>query len=348
MNLQILYCLNLRSFLIGVLSILVLTISGAAQQDDNKPKPRDIVPVFESARPPTASVSGAGAVGVGGKPPQNTGGSGKPTQNNNRPPQPTYSRISSRINSGKISKIDRPGGKRPPRPVQENIAETRARQIGITLWQLNEVRPSSNLETLLQSINGKKRYLLPERASIDTIFQPNDLVRLAVESSRRGYLYIVDQEMFADGSLGDAYLVFPNKRIRGGANLSAPGKPVELPDAKGNPFYFELRPENQNGDKLTAEILTVIISDQPIPGLTIGEQPLLINEKTLNGWRTKWAGRAEIFESGSTGRYTKAEREAAAGNRSLSGSDPLPQTVFLVEGNRSGGSLITVPLWYGN
>lgn len=330
-----LFLSNLRGLLLVVSAILLFGASVLARQDENKPKPRDIVPVFETMRPP-----GSAAGNVEGSPP----GSSNP---NRKPKSPPYQRISSRINSGKIANKDRPG-KRPPKQNQTNIAENRARQIGVTLWRLNEVRPSANLETLFESINGKRRYLMPERVSIDTLFESYDMVRFAVESSKRGYLYVVDQEMYADGTLGDAYLVFPNRRIRSGANLIAPGKPVELPDPKGNPFYFELRPENQSGKVLAAEILTVIITDQEIPNLKIGEQPLLIDEKTLVGWRGKWSGRVEIFEPNAGSKtYTKREREAADGNRILTGDDPLPQTVFLVEANRNAGALITVPLWYG-
>lgn len=333
MNRQIFFRLFSRNRLAALSMILLCSAHAFAQND--KPKPRDIMPIFETARPPaTASGSAQGAL------PASTADAGK------KPKRPPYNRISQKINSGKVSATDRPG-KRPPRPAQANIAEARARQIGVTLWQLSEVRPSATIETLLEMLGGKRRYLMPERVSIDTVFEPYDLVRLAFESSRRGYLYVIDQEMYADGTLGDAYMVFPSRRIRSGANLIAPGKPVELPDINGNPFYFELRPADRGGKTPTAEILTVIITDRPITGLQIGERPLLIPENTLNNWRTKWSGRVEIFESSEKIAYSKRERAAGGGTATLTGDDPLPQTIFLVEGNRSAGSLITVPLWYG-
>jgi hypothetical protein len=326
MSLQTPVRLKIPDFLLILFPVLFFGPQVFAQPE--KPKSRDIVPVFETTRPP-AQISS------------------EPKSGPARPNRPSYKRVSSRRNSGKIKSADRPGKNSNPQN-QTDIAENRARQIGITLWKLNEVRSNARFETFLETSGGRKRYLQPERVSINTIFRPFDRVRFSVESSRRGYLYIIDQEMYRDGTLGDAYLVFPSKRIGSGANRVAPGRPVELPDLKGNPFYFELRPENPNGDVLTAEILTVIITDRPIPGLEIGNQPALISEKTLEGWRTKWAGRAEIFEAaGDKAAYTRREREAAGGEATLTGEDPLPETVFLVEANRNGGSLITVPLWYG-
>ena len=250
-----------------------------------------IVPVFETTRPPARL----------------NNNSGKSSGSNNK-----RNRLISGFHRFPIpAKSPRrivPGTKRPPKPKQADIPETKAQQIGITLWQIKGGNP--------------------ERVSIDTIFRPFDRVRFSVESSRRGYIYIINFELRADDTVGNARLIFPSKQVRNGANLVVPGKPIELPNLNGSPFYFEFRPNNENS--AIAEMLTVIITDQPIPGLVTGDQPALISEKTLNGWRTKWAGRAEIFESsGNQKAYTQKERQAAGGGASLTGADPLPQTIFM-------------------
>jgi hypothetical protein len=323
MNSQNMFRLIIQSCLLMVFTFFVFSIQASAQQD----KSRGIFPVFEKNRPAQKSTR-------------------KTPKSKRRKP---YKRKSWKKNTGQIRKSDRPGkGRRRP-PVQADISEARARQIGITLWKLNEVRFNSRIETFPLVEEGRRRYLQPERVSIDTVFDSYDKVRFTVESSRRGYLYIVNQEMYRDGTLGNAYLVFPNTRINRGRNLVSPGRPIELPDLNGNPFYFELRPKNSDGQSLTAEILTVIITDRPIPGLRIGSTPNLILESTLDGWKTKWAGRAEVFESDDEDTaYTRNERKAAGGLVALTAEDPLPKTVFLIEANRNSGSLITVPLWYGN
>ena len=306
MNSQPQFYLKSHSFWLILLAIFFFGNQIFGQTDG--PKPRGIVPVFEKTRPSAPVDKNSGA---------------SPVRNKSK--KPTYKRISSRLSSGKVSKTDRPG-KRPVKSAQPDIPESRAEQIGITLWQ----------------INGN----IPERVSIDTIFRPFDRVRLSVESSRRGFIYIINQELRADDTSGNARLIFPSKQVRNGANLIVPGKPIEIPNLNGSPFYFEFRPNNESS--AIAEMLFVIITNQPIPGLEIGDQPGLISENTLNIWRTKWAGRTEIFESnGNQKTYTQKEREAAAGESTLTGDDPLPQTIFMIEANRNSGSLITVPLWYG-
>lgn len=305
---------------------------------------RDIVPVFEQSRPPAQNIQNnvGGKLG-GGK--INNSASGA-----NDRDKPTYQRINSRINSGKISGSDRPKptaqtGKKPPVPVSER----NARQIGVTIWKLEEAQASDGEFEAFTDNGRQRRLLVPRRVSTETIFESNDLVRLSFEASRRGYLYIINQEMFADGTLGAANLIFPNKRIRNGANLLSVGRPIELPDAKGNPFYFEMRQSNDTNKRLAAEVLTVIITDRPLPNILISERPLPIDNATLQKWQTKWAGNVEIFEpKNSSTRYTRREREAADGKTALTRGDALPQTVFLVEGNKNGGSMISIPLWYRN
>ncbi|HEX9927924.1 MAG TPA: hypothetical protein VGB02_05180 [Pyrinomonadaceae bacterium] len=327
----------------AVLLVLLLGQMAAAQQQEKPPSARGIDPVFESVRPKTAPPNG-------NKPdkPQQAGA----TQKSKRPP---YQRISKRINSGKIGREDKPQRRRSKNQNQNqqqaDLQVNRAQQIGLTIWQLLPTNaPAAEGETFNFTSAGRRRYLTPVRVSLDTLFEPNDLVRLSFEASVRGYLYVIDQEMYADGTTGNASLVFPNQRIRSGANLIAPGKPVELPDLKGNPFYLELRPQTPSGKTISAEILTVIITDRPISGLTTGDQPSRISDAQLNEWRKKWAGQAEIFERNGDRKkqgYTKAEREAANEAGELTAADPLPETIFLVENKAAGGTLITVPLWYG-
>lgn len=341
--------------LIFVSQIKAQNVNGV---QDNPSVSRDIVPEFETARP---NVTVSGDIQIGG--------SVFAVKKTVKQP---YKRISQRPNSGKIQRIDKPkrrtqkisigssiGIKSQTTVATARIKTTdlpvnRSQQIGLTLWKLSPTTAANSVEggeDLPFTGTADARFLTPTRVSLDTLFETGDYVRLSLETSRRGYIYIVDQEMYADGSLGDAFLVFPNKRIRNGANTVAPGKPVELPDLTGNPFYFELRPQNSNGKAIISEVLSVIVTEKPIAGLSIGENPVLITPAKLAGWRSKYAGRAEIFEreSATTKQgYTKAERDAANGSGTLTNSDSLPNTIFLVENkSTSGGVLVTIPLWYG-
>ena len=68
----------------------------------------------------------------------------------------------------------------------------------------------------------------PERIEADTPLKVSERVRITVESPRAGYLYVVDREQYADGSLGDAYLIFPTTRTRDGDNKVRPGKLIDI------------------------------------------------------------------------------------------------------------------------
>jgi hypothetical protein len=59
-------------------------------------------------------------------------------------------------------------------------------------------------------------------------------VRLGLESlARSGYVYIIDWEQFADGSMGGEFLIFPARKIDNGKNWAQPGQQIHLPRARG-------------------------------------------------------------------------------------------------------------------
>ncbi|MBC7797588.1 MAG: DUF4384 domain-containing protein [Pyrinomonadaceae bacterium] len=364
--------IRVSTVLFGIAFCLVLGLQIKAQNGNdvqtNPPDSRDIVPEFETVRPKAAS---SGDIQIGGS-----------VFAVKKTAKQSYKRISQRPNSGKIERADKPKRRAQKINIDSNIGKktqtnvvnrtnnqknaktaktvktdlpvNRSQQIGLTLWRLSPTTAANTVEggeDLPFTGTAGAQFLTPTRVSLDTLFETGDYVRLSLETTRRGYIYVVDQEMYADGSLGDAFLVFPNKRIRNGANIVAPGKPVELPDLKGNPFYFELRPQNSNGKAIISEVLSVIVTEKPIAGLNTGENPVLITPAKLAGWRSKYAGRAEIFERESITTkqgYSKAERDAANGSVTLTNSDSLPNTIYMVENkSTSGGVLITVPLWYG-
>ena len=56
-----------------------------------------------------------------------------------------------------------------------------------------------------------------------------DRVRLTIESSNNGYLYVIDRELDADGTKSDPYLIFPTARTREGDNAVRGGRLVDIP-----------------------------------------------------------------------------------------------------------------------
>jgi len=208
--------------------------------------------------------------------------------------------------------------------------------VGVTLWRL---RPSRGADAagarILEHGPAKDAEWAAERVEAATPIKERDRLRISIEYPGQGYLYVVDREQHADGSLGDAYLIFPTKRTRGGDNSLSGGRIIEFPGQDDNPPYFTL---TRSSAEHVGELLTVIVSSRPLPDLVIGAEPLQIPSGLLSKWEKEWSAKAEQFElEGGAGRpYTKEEKLAGAeGSRMLKQGDPLPQTVFRVEAKSS-------------
>ena len=87
---------------------------------------------------------------------------------------------------------------------------------------------------------------------------------------------MIDRERYAGGSTGDPYLIFPTTRTRGGDNRVAPGQIIEIPGQDDRPNFFT--PRRSRLDQ-TGELLTVIVTPQPIAGITIGDKPLPLSSR---------------------------------------------------------------------
>lgn len=211
--------------------------------------------------------------------------------------------------------------------------------IGVTIWRLRPATAGDDQRLLLQQ-------LLPERAEAATTFSRRDRVRLGIEVPREGesYLYIVDREVYSDGTMSDPYLVFPLKSTRGGDNVVTAGKIVEIPARDDKPPYFDLSLPTLREDRV-GERLTIIVSPQRL-NFPLGDGPLRLGPAQVAQWEEQWGGPTEQREAGgSAGKEsTVAEKEAGEGKRLLEQTDPLPQTIYRV-GVKSGGTvLVTVPL----
>jgi len=146
-------------------------------------------------------------------------------------------------------------------------------------------------------------------------------VRLTIESPREGYLYVVDRDLYADGKMGDAMLIFPTRSMRKGNNQVRPGRLIDLPEQEDNPNYFTAKPSRSApGSEQVGEMLTVIITETPLP-LTIGDQPLLISAVEVAKWEKDWGSETERFEmvGGAGNGWTK--EEGSVGSYGLAATD---------------------------
>jgi len=212
--------------------------------------------------------------------------------------------------------------------------------VGVTLWRLSPAPEGSRAVT----VAGEGRRWLPERAEVDAAIPEGQQVRIAVEASRPGYLYVIDRERNADGTLGEPALVFPTRRIRGGDNAVQAGRVIEIPDLGDQPPYFTLK---RSRPQHAEEQLLLLVAPAPLPEVTIGQDAQPLSRTQVEEWERRWGARhAKLETPGGAGRaYTTSEHEAAsAPSRLLTRGEPLPQTLYRVETAVGNPTLVVVTL----
>jgi hypothetical protein len=219
--------------------------------------------------------------------------------------------------------------------------------IGITLWRLRPSRPADVGERSIVHEGPGAAGWVPERVSSLAKLSEGDRIRVSIEAARTGYLYVVNQEQYADGSKGEPYLIFPTTRTRGGDNNVAAGRLVEIPAQDDSPPYFTLK--RSRGDHV-GEILIVLVSPAPIEGVAMTDRAQRLSAETLAAWEKSWGAQTGRLEmTGGEGRpWTRPEQEAGAdATRALKEDEPAPQTIYYRPG--AGGKspvLIKVQLQY--
>ncbi len=101
--------------------------------------------------------------------------------------------------------------------------------IGVTLWRLRPSRKADTGERIITHDGPESMEWLPERVASNGRLAEGDRIRMSIEAARTGYLYVVAQEQYADGSKGEPYLIFPTTRTRSGDNSVSAGRVIENP-----------------------------------------------------------------------------------------------------------------------
>ena len=260
-----------------------------------------------------------------------------PLSANDRLKRPTYRRAS--------------GSPLPASASSKRSGPANTEELGVTLWRLRPAKQNDSGARLLVMESSQTGEWSPERMEVDTPLKVGERVRISLESPRAGYLYVVDREQYADGSFGDAYLIFPTTRTRNGDNKVRPGKLIDIPAQEDTPNYFTLVPSPSRSDQV-AELLSFIVTSQPLPGLPITDKPLKVSKSDIAKWEKMWSSEVERFEmEGGVGRaWTNEEKAASAtsSSRLLTQGEPAPQTVYRISAKVAGSLFVTVPLRYGN
>lgn len=196
--------------------------------------------------------------------------------------------------------------------------------VGVTLWRLRPARQSDSGERLIVHDDNSDNEWIPERISASTRLVQGDKLRISVEAVRGGYLYVIDREQYADGSLGEPYLIFPTKRTNAGDNSVGIGRLVEIPAQDDNPPFFTMKKSRADH---VAEVLSVIVSPTKLEGVEITDKALKLAEAQVASWEKAWGSSVGNLEMSTTGQtWTKEEKDART--RALTSSAPPPQLVF--------------------
>ena len=213
--------------------------------------------------------------------------------------------------------------------------------VGVTIWRL---RPSKQTDdqSVRQLVHQEGEWT-PERVTAGAPLGEGSRVQLTIESPRKGYLYVFDREIYADKTFGEAYLIFPTLSLNDGDNKVDAGRIVEIPSSGDKPPYYTLKRSRADHD---GEALTVIVSDKPLPGLTVGRTAQKFSTEQFASYEKQWGALTQQLEleKGAGTAMSKAEKAAALGQGNLSQEDSLPQTIYRVVTKPDQPLLITIPL----
>jgi hypothetical protein len=230
------------------------------------------------------------------------------------------------------------------RPATPHVAaptpETRV--VGLTVWRLRPagVRDRDVPRLLVQEPAGPAPYV-PERVEGDEPLQFGDRLRLGIEVSQKGHLYVVNRERFDDGSVGPPYLIFPAVNLRGGDNRVEPGRLIEIPSREDPvPALVSQRSSNRH----VGEELLIVVTPAPIAGIVPDRRIQELSSTLVAEWERTWGGTPARLDLATPQRpWTASEHAAGAGPQLLTQSDPMPQTLFRTQA-RGGNVLVRVPI----
>jgi hypothetical protein len=228
-------------------------------------------------------------------------------------------------------------------PVKTSKPDLKMTEIGVTMWKLRAPRSGeSGYLFPVVDADQKRQMWLAERVSIDTTFTAGEKVRFAIESSVRGYLYVIDRESSSDGGFGAPFLLFPESPRDD--NSVGPGILIDIPDQREDVPYFNINPKQEN---YSGELLTIIISPEPLMDLRLNEDGSIAATDALSA--IEFGAETEVFSRADTTDriYSQLESSSACGTkarqlerektpakpcgpttRQLTRDEPLPQSIF--------------------
>jgi hypothetical protein len=220
--------------------------------------------------------------------------------------------------------------------------------VGLTVWRLRPSTANDAGERIIVHESAGNASWIPERVAGNAGLAEGDRVRISVEAARTGYLYVIDREQYADGSLGTPWLVFPTTRTLGGDNQVQAGRLIDIPAQEDRPPFFTLK--RSRADQI-GEVLTVLVTPKPLDELQIGAEAQKLTPEQVAEWERSWGAPAGRLELAGAVRqpWTAAEKQASAhAGKPLSAGGPAPEVLFYRPGVKPADPfLIKVQLQYG-
>lgn len=216
-------------------------------------------------------------------------------------------------------------------------------QVGVTFWRFRRSTAADKTKELVEDEDGAVEWTL-ERIEEGTLLAPGQRVRLSIESlSRAGYLYVINREQYADGSLGEPVLIFPTQKTRD-ANHVKPGRLIYIPSASGK---FRIKP-SEGAKPHVGELITIIVASEPlIDPEQLGPRSIRLPRQQVEGWEKQWGVATTRFEMADGAGATMTEKEQAAGANAtteLTQDDPVPQTVYRLAIKPENPIVFSVPM----
>jgi hypothetical protein len=215
--------------------------------------------------------------------------------------------------------------------------------VGVTVWRLRPANRADSGERLVVHEDSATSEWVPERISANTRLSPGDRLRISVEAARSGYLYVIDREQYADGSLGEPYLIFPTTRTLSGDNQVTVGRLTEIPAQDDSPPFFTIR---RSRPDQVAEVLSVLVTQAPLEELAITDKAQKLSSEQVAAWEKAWSNSVGRMEMTSVGQaWTKEEKEATT--RALTATAPAPQLLFYRPMMKPAEPMmVKLQLWY--
>jgi hypothetical protein len=223
---------------------------------------------------------------------------------------------------------------------------TKVTEIGITMWRLRPpFRGEAGPKLRVKVKKDLSEMWTAERVGTDKVFKKGDRVRIAIESSVSGYLYVINSELYSTGRVGRPLLIFPLYADED--NSVEPGMLIDIPDKAEDYPYFLLDPEEVN---YAGELLTFIVSPEPLTKLRVDKDNYVKDIGYLSD--VEEDSEAEVFsrtdvkdklyttaesEAGcgaktrAPGRGKTSEKPCGANTRQLTREEPLPQSIYRVK-----------------